>query len=160
VKFKRPETLPPPLFTGEKEKDFVKQINDEISERVIGQPILYYPIDIERTNFHSVYGEAIEKTFHAPIHAFALVLFKGVQTTSEDAIGADKMSEIQIAFQTRRISEDQNIVVREGDFVLWGRLYYEIENVKDMKELFGRPDERFSVLAECRVAQQDLFDGL
>jgi len=43
----RPDAPPPPLFTGKKEKDFVKQINDEVIERVIGQGIFYYPISIE-----------------------------------------------------------------------------------------------------------------
>ncbi len=44
-KWTRPETPPPPLFLGEKERDLVKQVNDELIERVIGQTIAYYPID-------------------------------------------------------------------------------------------------------------------
>jgi hypothetical protein len=59
----RPESPPPPLFLGEKERNLVKQVNDELVEKVIGQQILYYPIDMETTNFHDLYGEAIEKTF-------------------------------------------------------------------------------------------------
>ena len=46
-----------------KERDLVKQVNDEIIERVVGQQILYFPIDIETTNYHPLYGEAIEKPF-------------------------------------------------------------------------------------------------
>ena len=53
----------PPMFFGKKEKDLVKQVNDEIIERVVGQQILYFPIDMSHTNFHTLYGEAIEKTF-------------------------------------------------------------------------------------------------
>ena len=44
------------MFAGKKEKDLVKQVNDELIERVIGQTIIYYPIDVERTNFHELYG--------------------------------------------------------------------------------------------------------
>ena len=55
-KWSRPEAPPPPLFLGEKERDLVKQVNDELIERVIGQQITYYAIDIERTNFHPLYG--------------------------------------------------------------------------------------------------------
>ena len=43
-KWKQPVQQPPPLFIGKKEKDLVKQVNDELIERVIGQQILYYPI--------------------------------------------------------------------------------------------------------------------
>ena len=46
-KWKQPGQPPPPLFLGKKERDLVKQINDELVERVIGQQILYYPISIE-----------------------------------------------------------------------------------------------------------------
>ena len=59
-KWKQPHQAPPPLFTGKKERDLVKQVNDELIEKVIGQQILYYPIDIDRTNFHDMYGEAIK----------------------------------------------------------------------------------------------------
>ena len=33
-KWEQPEAPPPPLFTGKKEKDLVKQVTDEIIERV------------------------------------------------------------------------------------------------------------------------------
>ena len=61
-KWDQPSSPPPPLFAGAKERDFVKQVNDEIIERVAGQQVLYYAIDLETTNFHPIYGEAIEKS--------------------------------------------------------------------------------------------------
>ena len=42
----QPASPPPPLFLGEKERDYVKQVNDELIERVIGQDILYYPVSL------------------------------------------------------------------------------------------------------------------
>ena len=62
-KWSQPDAPPPPLFTGKKERDLVKQVNDELIERVIGQTIVYYPIDMGTTNFHSLYGEAVQKNF-------------------------------------------------------------------------------------------------
>ena len=59
----QPDSPPAPLFTGKKERDLVKQVNDELIEKVIGQAVVYYPIDVDRTNFHDLYGEAIIKTF-------------------------------------------------------------------------------------------------
>ena len=52
--WEQPDAPPPPLFLGEKERNIVKQINDELIERVIGQTILYYPISPEFTNFHDI----------------------------------------------------------------------------------------------------------
>ena len=79
-KWKKPDQPPPPLFLGQKEKDLVKQVNDEIIERVVGQQILYFPIDIEHTNYHPLYGEALEKTFLPPIRVYALVEYGGEET--------------------------------------------------------------------------------
>ena len=36
-KWNRPAQPPPPLFFNEKERDLVKQVNDELIERVVGQ---------------------------------------------------------------------------------------------------------------------------
>ena len=77
--WERPQ-LPPPLFLGEKERDLAKQVNDELIEKVIGQQILYYPIDLKRTNFHEMYGEAVKKTFLSPIRIYALVEFTRFET--------------------------------------------------------------------------------
>ena len=79
-KWDRPASPPPPLFLGKKERDLVKQVNDELIEKVIGQQILYYPIDMDATNFHPLYGEAIEKTFLPPIRIYALVEYTEFST--------------------------------------------------------------------------------
>ena len=46
-KWKQPAQPPPPLFVGKKERDLVKQVNDELIERVVGQQVVYYPISLE-----------------------------------------------------------------------------------------------------------------
>ena len=93
-KWSRPDAPPPPLFLGRPERDLVKQVNDELIERVIGQTIVYYPISMEYTNFHPLYNEAIEKTFLPPIRVMALIDWNGSETTSVD-YGVDRQSTIQ-----------------------------------------------------------------
>ena len=66
-KWSQPASPPPPLFLGKKERDLVKQVNDELIERVIGQDLLYYAISLQETDFHPIYGEAIEKSFYPPL---------------------------------------------------------------------------------------------
>ena len=48
-KWTRPGAPPAPMFFGEKERNLVKQVNDELAERVLGQTIAYYPISIEES---------------------------------------------------------------------------------------------------------------
>ena len=158
-KWKAPKTLPPPLFLGKKERDLVKQVNDELIEKVVGQQILYYPIDMETTDFHELYGEAIEKTFLPPVRVYALVEWKTDETDYMEGIGIDKTWEIMVRFHRRRLIEDQNLFVREGDFVLYNNHYYEIVNLSEPKLLFGQSKNEFEIVATCKRARKGLFDA-
>jgi|TARA_R110000744_G_scaffold378146_1_gene493943 hypothetical protein len=157
-KWKQPTQPPPPLFAGEKERNLVKQVNDELIERVIGQQIVYYPIDLMRTNFHDLYGEAIEKTFLPPVRVYALVEWEGIRTKT-DNIGMDKDASITVHFHKRRLTEDQDLYVREGDFVLYGKIYYEIVTLSEPAQIFGQVDHKMEIVAKCVRAREGLFDA-
>jgi len=158
-KWKRPPAPPPPLFLGKKARDLVKQVNDELIEKVIGQQILYYPVDLETTNFHPLYGEAIEKTYLPPVRVYALVEFTDYVTEYMEGAGLDKLWEISVHFHRRRLTEDQNLEVREGDFVLYGDFVYEIVKLSEPKKLFGQVDHSFEISATCKRARKGLFDA-
>jgi hypothetical protein len=157
-KWEQPDAPPPPLFLNKKERDLVKQVNDELVERIIGQQLLYYAIDIKNTNFHPLYGEAIEKTFLPPVRVFALVDWEGIKTET-DKYGLDVTTSLTIHFHKRRLTEDQNIFVREGDFVLYSDFYYEVLTLNEPTQLFGQADQRFEISAKCVRARKGLFDA-
>jgi len=157
-KWSQPDAPPPPLFLGKKERDLVKQVNDELIERVIGQQVAYYPIDLNSTNFHSLYGEAIKKNFLPLIRVYALISWEGIETDMQ-TYGLDKMAQLTVHFHKRRLTEDQDLFVREGDFILYGNNYYEIMSLNEPRELFGQVDHRFEISAKCVRAREGLFDG-
>ena len=157
--WKKPESAPPPLFFGQKERDLVKQVNDELIEAVIGQTVIYYPIDVNRTNYHDLYGEALKKTFLPPVRVYALVEFEGITTKYNANIGLDKDASITVHFHKRRLTEDQDLYVREGDFVLYGDIYYEIVILGEPKQLFGQISHRLEISAKCIRAREGLFDA-
>ena len=157
-KWEQPGNPPPPLFTGKKERDLVKQVNDELAERVIGQTVLYYPISIEHTDYHPIYGEAIEKSFLNPIRVYALVEWKGYETETTN-LGVDRLSKITVNFHKRRLTEDQDLFVREGDFVLYGENFYEIVTLNEPKQLFGQINHLLEISAECVKSREGLFDA-
>ena len=158
-KWKQPDQPPPPLFLGEKERNLVKQVNDELIERVIGQQIVYYPIDDSITQYNNLYGEAIEKTFLPPVRLYALVKFDDEGTSYLDSVGIDGSSQITVHFHKRRLTEDQNLFVREGDFVLYGERYYEIIKLSSSRKLFGQVNQTFETSATCKRARKGLFDA-
>ena len=157
-KWLQPAAPPPPLFTGEKERNLVKQVNDELIERVIGQEIAYYPISVDHTNFHDLYGEAIKKTFLPPIRVYALVEWEGSETTTSN-FGIDRKASITVHFHKRRLTEDQDLYVREGDFVAYGKQFYEIVSLGQPREIFGQTEHKMEIVAKCIRAGEDVFDA-
>lgn len=156
--FERPTVAPPPLFIGKKERDFISQVTTEIAERINGQGIFYYPIDIERSNFHPLYGESICKTFLPPIRVYCFVEWEGL-TTETTSIGLDKISSITVKFHKRRITEDQDLFVREGDFVKYGDIFYEIVKLEEPNLIAGQIEHRYEISAKCIRARKGTFDA-
>jgi len=157
-KWSQPDAPPPPLFTGEKERNYVKQVNDELIEQVIAQTILYYSISIEHTNFNKIYGEAIKKSFLNPVrvHAFVVYETEDVSTTN---LGVDRIERIKILFHRRRLTEDQDLFVREGDFVKFSDRYYEILTLTEPRWLFGQAENSFEIVAQCVRAREGTFNA-
>ena len=161
-KWVQPESPPAPLFLGQKEKDLVKEVNDELIERVVGQLIVYYPVDYETTNYHTLYGEAMVKNFLPPIRIYALVEWSSYESKMQDSFGIDRSSELIVHFHRRRLIEDQNLFVREGDFIRYDGLFYEIMTLAEPKQLFGQiEDDRNSIeiMAKCIKARKGVFDA-
>lgn len=158
-KYSQAANVPPPVFLNEKERQFVKSINMEIQERLLSQQILYYPIDKKSTNFHALYGEAINKTFLPPIQIFAMVEFNNEETESPSSIGIDKINTITINFHKRRLNEDKDLEVQVGDFVRYGDYYYEIVQLKTPRKLFGQVEHTFEVTALCIRTREGNFDS-
>ena len=108
----QPTQPPPPLFLGEKERNLVKQVNDELIERVIGQSVAYYAISMKHTKFHKVYGEAIKKTFLPPVRVYALI--EGPETDHKtERYGMDKSPKITVHFHKRRLQKDQDLFLEK-----------------------------------------------
>jgi len=156
--WKQPENPPPPLFTGQKEREFVKQVNDELLERVIGQQILYYPINMESTDFHPLYGEAPVKNFLPPVRVYVLVTWDGHQTKTEN-YGIDKRSSLTLHFHNKRLVADQDLYVREGDYVKYGEFFYEIVSWSLPELLFGQIEHKIQISAKCIRARESAFNG-
>ena len=155
-KWSQPAAPPAPMFFGKKERDLVKQVNDELAERVIGQPVAYYPISIEESNFNDIYGESIDKVSLPPVRIFAYVVVENEQ--SNERYGYEYQTKLTVNFNRKRLVDDQNLYVRVGDFVQYGTEFYEIvRTYNDTRYYFGQVQHKFQVSAECIRARKDAF---
>jgi len=158
TKHRREPAPPPPLFLNGPERDFVKQVADEVLERIVGQQVLLYAIDKNTTDYHDIYGEAMEKNYLPPLRVYALVVWEGTEEmVSENYL--DKNSNIIVQFHKRRLNEDQKFSVSVGDFVLFGSRYFEIVSLEEPKNLFGQVEKQFEIAAKCKKARKDFFIG-
>ena len=157
--FNTPEAPPGPIFFNKKERDFTKQINDEIIENIISQTIAYYPLSLEHTRYHPLYGEAIKKSFLPPVIIKVLVEFGNIQTIDEGS-GPDKDQEINVFFQKRRLTDDKDLYIREGDYIQYGETYYEIVSLEEGNPLYGNVQHLFEIKAICKRSRKGKFNHL
>mgnify|MGYP003627845349 FL=1 len=158
AKLTRPDTPPPPLFVGDKERKLVRQVNTELIENVVGQVIAYYAIDIESSNFHPIYGESKEKNFLPPVRVYARVETQPAELL-QNKTGVDRLQKINVYFHRKRLTEDQKLVVRIGDFVYYDGDFYEIVETRGSKRLFGQDEQKYEISATCIKARENMFDG-
>ena len=161
-RWSQPLQPPPPLFVGAAERNFVKQINDEVIEKVIGQQILYFPVDVDRTNYN-FYGEALAKTFLPPVRVYCLTSYNESERT-QGVYGFDNVRMIECNFNDRRLSQDQDLYLQVGDFVQYDETFFEVVDVSAPKKtLFGQ-DRGFAdgfklaVRVTAREARLGLFN--
>lgn len=127
------------LFVGPREMNFISDITKEIIKDVNGQVIYYYPISEEKTKTHGVYNEAIEKFFDHPIaiDAFVDAQFQG--DTVINQFGVDAIYKQEVFVQHRDLV-DKGIKVSVGDFFSFADIFYEITQVRTMKNIFGQAE--------------------
>ena len=81
------------------------------------------------------------------------------ETTSTTPLGVDRVERIKISFHKRRLTEDQDLFVREGDFIQYGENFYEILNLAEPIWLYGQVESKFEITAECVRAREGLFNA-
>ena len=80
------------------------------------------------------------------------------QATTTTPLGIDRLEKISISFHKRRLIEDQDLYVREGDFVQYGEHFYEILTLAEPTWLYGQVESKFEITAECTRAREGLFN--
>ena len=84
--------------------------------------------------------------------------WQGYETQTTN-LGVDRLPKIIVHFHKRRLTEDQDLFVREGDFVLYGETYFEITTLNEPTRIFGQREHMMEISAECIKAREGLFNG-
>jgi len=149
------------LFVGDREVNFFHGLAKELIQKTICQKIIYYSVSEKHTNAHRLYDEAIKKTVYHPVEVNALILFTE-PTQSVGQFSLDTVYKVEVSFHIEEL-EERNLIPREGDFVKFGNVLYEIEKLTRPQIIYGQINNEMTVKASCRVAREsqiDIDDGL
>ena len=144
-------------FVTSRELDFIHRINHELIKRVVGQEVLYYAISTEHTRVNDIYDEAIRKTWSPPVRCNARVRYQNENTVSSN-FGEDSRYVIEVAFHNFELVE-RNVLPKEGDFIEFGQIFFEITSVTRPQLIFGQVQDRIMTKCVCTQAREGQFQA-
>jgi hypothetical protein len=150
-----PKEIRGPLFVGTPEVDFFNSITKELIQKVVAQKVIYYSISEKNSKSHPIYNESIKKTSFIPVEINCLALYEE-PTQTNTRFSIDTIYSLKLYFHYHELLE-RNIIPREGDFVKYGKIIYEIQKLVQPQITFGQINNKVMVEATCRVARESQF---
>jgi hypothetical protein len=150
-----------PKFFNAKDVDFIKTIAEEVVDYVVEQAVTLFKVSVGETKTN-LYGESLGKVWRAPSTLMAIVDREPINVVYE-GFGADRQGAVEFRFNIHRLREEsysvpkvrdingtlvpteaiQNVQVgypQIGDVILYDRIYYEIDNVREPQWIGGSPE--------------------
>lgn len=146
------------LFIGDRELNFYHGINKELLQKVVCQKIIYYSVSEEHTKTHRLYDEAVRKTVFTPVEINCLVQYQEPEQ-KVNQFSIDTIYKIEVYFYQEELRE-RELIPREGDFVKFGDVVYEIEKLNRPQITYGQIEKEVMIKAACRVARESQFKVL
>lgn len=142
-------------FITDREIAFINKINHEYIQSVIGQTVYYYAISIPETQVNDIYNEAMQKTWSPPVEINGLVLWEN-PTSSTTQFGVDADYRLEVYFHSQELQE-RNVFPREGDFIEFGEVYFEISSITEPQIVFGQINNKIMKKCSCVKAREGQF---
>lgn len=146
------------LFITPREHNFISDINKEIVKDVNGAAIFYYAISEIKTKTHDIYNEAIKKVFDNPIKIDAFVDAQFQRETRINQFGVDAVYNLE-AFVQYRDLVDKNIKPSIGDFFSFSEIFYELTDIRVLKNNFGQAEHKNGLILVGTKARDQQFNA-
>jgi len=132
-------------FITSKELTLISNLNKELIQDFVGQEVIYYAISEEHTVSHRLYNESINKVWFSPVKINARVEWDnpGVDTTN---FTLDSKYTLSVLFHTDELI-DRNVKPKEGDFIEFGQIIFEITAVTQPQLVYGQIQNK--ILTKC-----------
>ena len=152
-------------FVTTRELALVDSWNKELIQGVVEQELIYWAISVEESAVHDVYDEAIRKAYQRPIRLNARISFSQDETKARGGT-LDSTYKMEAYCHAAELA-DRNLNPREGDFVEFGQVIFEITTVSRPQLVFGQANDKIMVKLTCIPSREgqfkadnDTFDGV
>lgn len=115
-----------PIFGGNRDVGFLKGIQKELMHQLISVEVLIYKISNEHTKVN-IYSEATDRIYKPDVKLFANISAEDkIAQSDNDIIDFNK----NIIFSFLKVDlKNSNLVLEEGDIIMYDDSYFEIDNV-------------------------------
>lgn len=144
-------------FITQRELDFIARINHELIQKVVGQEISYYEIDIEKSKVNRLYDESVQKVWRNPVLVNARVLWDNPSTKTSN-FGVDAQFTAEVYFHKLELDE-RNVSPKEGDFIEFGQVFFEITSVTQPQIVFGQVNNKVMTKCICVPSREGQFQA-
>lgn len=142
-------------FVTTREIALIDSLNKELIQETVQQEIIYWAISYEESQVHRVYDEAVKKAYQVPVRLNARVQFDQGQTRMKDG-KLDATYTLEAYCHAQELAE-RNVVPREGDFVEFGQVMFEIASVTRPQLVFGQANDKIMVKLTCVPSRESQF---
>ena len=142
-------------FITTRELNLIDRWNRELIQGTVQQEIIYYAISVEESRVHDVYDEAVFKEYLQPVRINARVEFDQTQTKAGG--GTSDSTYSCHVFLHHAECVERNVVPREGDFIEFGQVVFEITTAAWAKPVFGQMNDKLEHELTCVVSREGQF---
>lgn len=142
-------------FVTTREIALIDSFNRELIQGTVQQEIIYWAISYEESAVHPVYNESIRKAYQVPVKLNARIEFSQGETRMKDG-ALDATYTLEAYCHAAELAE-RNISPREGDFVEYGQVMFEISTVSRPQLVFGQANDKIMVKLTCVPSRESQF---
>ncbi len=142
-------------FITTRETALIDGWSRELMQDFVQQEVIYYAISFEDSRVHDVYDEAVLKEYLQPVRINARVKFDQTATTAAGGT-IDSTYSLQVQLHPEECRQ-RNVVPREGDFIEFGQVVFEITTVGYSQPVFGQIDDKLKYELACVASREGQF---
>lgn len=142
-------------FITERELNLIDRWNKELIQGTVQQEIIYYGISYDESRVHDVYDEAVYKEYYQPVRVNARVEFQQGATVTGNGT-ADSAYTVKVYLHHDECV-DRNINPREGDFIEFGQIVFEITTSAWAKPVYGQMNAKLEHELTCVASREGQF---